>query len=564
MSRLLPCLALSAALLAASCGPPPGTEPGPDGATTPRVAIDSKNTPPADGYFRIALATNPPALDPILVSDTTSDGLATKIFNTLVGYDSELRLVPELAEAMPEISDDGLTYTFRLREGVRFHTGREVVAEDVKYSLTRLASTPSKRFNVIQPIAGADEAKEAARTGAPLEVSGIEAVDPRTVRITLKEPYAPFLYLLAMVNAAVVPQEEVEAKGDRFSREPVGTGPFRLVEWVENDRLVLERHEDYFEGRPVLAGLRYRVIPEPLARQQEYVQGNLELVDVVSGMYDKWSSSNHAEDVLEWPQLAIEYYGFNLEKAGSPYAGRTDESARKLREAINWAVDRDHICRNILENRRRPANGIVPQGMPGHAEERPAFSRDVERAKRLLAEAGYPEGEGLPPVDLWFNQQGDNAAIAQAVQQDLNGLGIPIRLRALDWAAFLDATDAGEPAFFRLGWVADYPDPENFLFFLFHSSNKGPQGNVTFYDNPEVDRLIDESYAMTDREARLAQLQRAEELILEDHPWLFLTFNKEVILRKPYVEGFEPTGMDDDVHASQVDWHLVSIGGPQG
>lgn len=558
-------LALALALVTSGCTPgrqvAPGSGAGTGGGGDARPHIDAVVAPPSDNVFRIALQTNPPDLDPILISDTTSDGVASKIFNTLLGYDQDLNLVPDLAEALPEVSDDGLVYTFRLRPGVTFQNGREVVASDVKYSLTRLAETRSKRFNVIQPIAGAEAAAEAARSGAPIELSGVVVKDDRTVAITLSEPNPTFLYLLAMSNASIVPEEEVEAKGDRFSREPVGTGPFKLVEWKENDRIVLERFDDYWEGRPKLAGIRYRVIPENLTRQQEYIAGNLDILDVFSGMYRKWRESDRADEVVEWPQLSLEYYGFNLEAEGSPYAGRDDETARKLRLAINLAVDREHICTNILEGRRRPANGIVPEGMPGHDASRPVFAHDVARAEQLLVEAGYPGGEGLPEVELWFNQQGDNSGVAQAVQQDLQEVGIPIRLKALDWAAFIEAADAGEPAFFRLGWVADYPDPENFLYFLFHSNNKGPQGNVTFYDNPEVDRLIDASYAETDRKARLELLRQAESLIVEDVPWLFLTFNKEVVLLKPYVKNFLPTGMDDDVHASQVPWHLVEIAG---
>ncbi|NCG56523.1 MAG: ABC transporter substrate-binding protein, partial [Proteobacteria bacterium] len=140
---------------------------------------------------------------------------------------------------------------------------------------------------------------------------------------------------------------------------------------------------------------------------------------------------------------------------------------------------------------------------------------DRERAQELLAEAGYPNGEGLPTVDLWFNTQGDNSKIAQVVQADLKKVGIPIDLKMLDWGAFIEATDSGEPSFFRLGWVADYPDAENFLAFLFHSKNKGSNGNVSFFDDSEVDRLLDESNVIADMDQRLALLQQAEARIIE-------------------------------------------------
>lgn len=532
------------------------TESGPIQKTT---TLKSVEAPPSDGVLRIPLLTNPPDLDPILISDTTSHGVAAKIFSTLLKYDENLQLVPDIAAALPEISNNGRVYTFAIRKGVKFHHGREVTAADVRYSLSRLALTKSKRFNVIQPILGAQAAAEASNQGQFMELTGIKVLDPYKLEITLSKPYIPFLYLMAMSNAAIVPREVVEEKGDLFSREPVGTGAFKLVEWKENNFIRLERFDDYHQGKPKLAGMLMRIIPESLARQQEYQAGNLDICDVTSGMYKKWSNSNHSADVLEWPQLALLYYGFNLEKEGSPYSGRTDEKAKKLRLAINYAVDREHLCKNVLENRYFPANGILPRGMSGHNETRDVFKQDLEKARQLLAEAGYPDGKGLPPVQLWFNSQGDNALVAQTVQQDLSQIGVTIDLKQLDWAAFIEAADAGEPSFFRLGWVADYPDPENFLFFLFHSTNKGPQGNVTFYDNPVVDALIDESYGETNAEMRMELLRRAEEQIIQDVPWLFLTFNKEVILRKPYVKNLQPTGMDDDVNFAHIAWHELSI-----
>lgn len=522
--------------------------------------IDSISAPHPDGIFRIPLMTNPPGLDPILVSDTTSDGVASKIFNTLLDYDPELKLEPCLAVSMPEISSDGTQYDFTIRAGVRFSHGRAITAADFKYSLQRLASVRSKRSNLIEPILGASEAIESARSSqeeAP-EIAGIEVLGDLQLRITLKKPYVPFIYHLAMVNTAVVPRELVEQHGHAFSRKPTGTGPFVLEKWKEGTSLLLRANPDYFEGAPKLAGILYRVIPEPLAQLEEYKAGNFEVLAVTQGVYPKWSRSNRADEVLSWPSLAVQYYGFNLEKQGSPYAGNS-ASARKLREAVNLSVDRKFLAEVLLEGRFFPANGILPPGILGHNADRPAYPLDLERARTLLAEAGYPGGQGLPSVDLWFNTQGDNAKIAQSVQEDLRKVGIPIGLKMLDWAAFLESNESGEPSFFRLGWVADYPDPENFLAFLFHSKNKGSGGNTTFYDNPEVDALIDRSHAVTDMDERIRLLQQAESKILDDYPWLFLLFQSETILIKPYVKNFTPTRMCDDVQGNHVRWHLVQI-----
>lgn len=531
------------------------------GCTPGSNELVSVQAPDPGGIFRIPLMTSPPDLDPILVSDTTSDGVSSKIFNTLLDYDPDLKLEPCLALSMPTISSDGIRYDFTLREGVRFSNGRAVTAADFKYSLQRLASVRSKRSNLVEPIVGATEAIESARKdssiGSP-EISGIEVMGDRQLRITLKQAHSPFIYNLAMVNTAVVPREVVEQYGDGFSRQPVGTGPFILKKWKEGTSLSLEANADYFEGAPKLAGIHYRVIPEPLAQLEEYKAGNFDVLAVTQGIYPEWIQSKRADEVKSWPSLAVQYYGFNLKKEGSPYAGNSD-SARKLREAVNLSVDRKFLGDVLLEGRFYPANGILPPGILGHDANRPAYAHNPERAGVLLAEAGYPGGEGLPQVELWFNSQGDNSKIAQAVQQDLKNVGIPIHLKMLDWGAFIDATDSGEPPFFRLGWVADYPDPENFLTFLFHSKNQGPNGNVSFYEDELVDALLDQSNLMTDMDQRIRVLQQAEKKILADTPWLVLLFGRETILLKPYVKNFNPTGMCDDVQGNHVRWHLVEI-----
>ena len=528
--------------------------------------IQSVAAPSPENIFRIPLMTNPPDLDPILVSDTTSSGVATKLFTSLYDYTPELELEPCLAKEMPTISEDGRVYDIQLRDDVRFTNGRTVTAADMKYSIQRLASVRSKRTNLVEKIVGAKEVIAGASKSQEVspEIPGIEVLGDHSLRITLIESSPPFVNKLAMVNTAAVPREVIEEIGDKFSRNPVGSGPFTLAEWKEGVSLKLTANQDYFEGAPKLAGIHYRVIPEPLAQLEEYKAGNFDILAATQGVYPKWKNSNRANEVLFWPSLAVQYYGFNLKKEGSPYAGYSD-SARKLREAVNLAVDRKFLGEILLEGRSYPANGILPPGIFGHNSERPAFTQDVEKAKALLAEAGYPNGEGLPPVDLWFNTQGDNSKIAQAVQADLKKVGIEIGLKMLDWAAFIEATDAGEPPFFRLGWVASYPDAEYFLASLFHTKNQGSQGNVSFYSNPEVDKLIDDSYAETDPAKRVELLKQAESRIIADSPWLFLLFGQETVLLKPYVRNYNPTGMCDDVQGNYVRWHLVEIdAGNQG
>ncbi|MGB1071455.1 MAG: ABC transporter substrate-binding protein, partial [Planctomycetota bacterium] len=234
--------------------------------------IQSVAAPSPENIFRIPLMTNPPDLDPILVSDTTSSGVATKLFTSLYDYTPELELEPCLAKEMPAISEDGRVYDIQLRDDVRFTNGRTVTAADMKYSIQRLASVRSKRTNLVEKILGAKEAIAGASKSQEVspEIPGIEVMGDHSLRITLIESSPPFINKLAMVNTAAVPREVIEEIGDKFSRNPVGSGPFTLTEWKEGVSLKLTANQDYFEGAPKLAGIHYRVIPEPLAQLEEY------------------------------------------------------------------------------------------------------------------------------------------------------------------------------------------------------------------------------------------------------------------------------------------------------
>ena len=539
--------------------------------------------------LRVAVLANPPNLDPVEATDTTSNALIRRICSTLVGLDDNLALAPDLCESLPSLSPDGLVYTFRLRGGVKLHNGRAMPAEDVKYSLQRLAEPWSKRFWIIEPVKGAEAARQSMidrkldRGQPQTPIEGIEVLDSLTVRITLAAPQPLFPLFIAMSNASIVPREEVERLGQRFGREVVGTGGFRLGEWKDNAFVVLERFDGYFGPRPSIAKIVYSIMPEEDTGYQGYLNGEQDIVQCPTGKVKLLRDSNLAGELVINPLLDIRYHGVNMEKVlrgpdGGviPLGGNPEKAdppvlltpdqklrARKVRQAMNWAMDREFLCEVLLEGRAVPAKGVIPPKMDAFDPSLRGYGYDPAKARALLAEAGYPGGEGLPVIPLLFNQQGPNAQIAQALQGMLIEVGIRTDLQMLDWGAYQNELDQGKATLFRMAWIADYPDPENFLFVLFHSSMKGSQGNNARYQDDANDRRLEEARGCIDDAKRKTLWREAEAAIVEDAPWLFLYHSATALLVKPHVKGLVLTGMDAGSEMGQADLGKVRIEAPR-
>jgi peptide/nickel transport system substrate-binding protein/oligopeptide transport system substrate-binding protein len=475
--------------------------------------------------LRIALKTGPRTLDPVEITDAFEDGVAHRIFNGLVRYGPDLRVVPDLAEKWA-VSADGLTYAFTLRRGVRFHNGRELTAEDVVYSLSRLADPArSRRFKLLEA------------------VGSCRATGAASVEIRLLRPQPQLLELLAMSPAAMVPREEVERLGRGFARAPVGTGPFRLVEWVDNDHLTLERFGGHFAGAPRLAALVYRVIAEPSVRFGAYQRGDVDISDVPPG---KLRAVSRWTDFHTWPGLDVFYLGISFTR--EPCASNVH-----LRRALNWAVDRERLCRVTLEGGAVPAKGVLPPGLPGYNPELKGYRFDPAAARRELELAGYPGGRGLAPLALFHGPSEDARVLAVELQQQFRRAGIPVELNSVEFEHLKSLTRENPPALFRMAWVADYPDPENFLWSCFHSSLRGAS-NRARYASPEADRLLEAAAALPGGPERLAAFARAEEQIVADAPWVFLYHQNAGLLVKPGVRGLSFTALDTGPELPQADF----------
>lgn len=480
---------------------------------------------PPTGTLRGVFSSDPPTLDPAQATDTTSSAVVRQIFDTLVELDERLDPGPGLAERWT-VSPDQRTYTFVLRSGVKFQNGRVMRAADVKFSFERAAR--GKRPWVFEKIAGAP----AFIKGSAGEITGIRVPDDRTVLIRLDRPFAPFVFLMAYDAASIVPREETERLGATFATHPVGSGAFRLKEWRRDDRVVLDAFPEHFRGAPRLERVVFRIIPAEITRFNDYKAGNLDLTDIPTGH----CRAVKADPVLKsqvaiWPTLGTHAVRFNVEKP--PF------NDRRIRLAVAHAIDPSGVVQGLLEGCVIAGKGILPPALPGYNPGVTAPGFDRAKARQLLAEVGFPGGRGLPPITFNFNTGDLNQRIAELLQAQLREVGITLELRRLDWAAHLKVVDAGAITMFRQGWIADYPDPENFLTVLFHSRNVGAAGNTSRYRSPELDRLFDQADSMPAGPARMKLYQDAEQRLLDDGAWITLYHYASRALIRPSVKGLE-------------------------
>jgi len=477
------------------------------------------------GTLRAVFVSDPPTLDPAEATDLTSAAVIRQVFDALLELDERLRPASALAVSWT-VSQDQRVYTFKLRSGVRFHNGRVMRAADVKYSFERAAR--GKRPWVFDKVVGARD----VIAGRATEIAGIHVVDDVTLEIRLDRPFAPFLYLLAYDAASVVPREETDKRGASFASHPVGTGAFRFVSWRRDDQVVLERFPEHFRGPAALDRVVFRVIPAEITRFNEYRAGQLDLTDIPTGHCQSAQRDPQLRgDVAIWPTLGTAAVRFNVERA--PF------NDVRVRRAIAHAIDPSIIVDRLLERCVTAARGILPPALPGYNPEvkRLVFDRDL--ARRLLAEAGHAGGKGVSPLAYHFNTTDTNQRIAELLQAQLKEIGIALELRRLDWAAHLKLVDLGSAGFFRQAWIADYPDPENFLTVLFHSRNVGAPGNTSRYRNPRVDRLLDEADVMAAGAGRDSRYHEVEQMIIDDAAWVSLYHYASRALVKPYVKGLE-------------------------
>lgn len=476
------------------------------------------------GTLRIS-GSSPRTLDPALAEDSTSWGYLIQIYSGLVRLDDQLRITPDLARAWT-VSPDGRTYTFTLREDLRFQDGRTVTADDLKYSLER-ALDPATGSTVSSLYLGDLIGAAERRAGKAAGVDGLIVVDPRTLRLTIDAPKSYFLAKLTHPTAYVVDRQNV-GRGPDWSKQPNGTGPFRLKSWQENQSLVLERSSTYYGTAPSIDEIEYYVGPEPPLGL--YQQGKLDLAWVGTADVPRVTdpAGPYRRQLISQPTLALWFIGFNVRR--KPF----DDP--KVRLAFASATDRRLLINGVFRGSVTAATQILPPGMAGYDPTLAATPLDPDRARRLLSESTYGSAAGLPKIEFAVDRGQSTFALGLAQMYRAN-LGVDISVVVYE-NSYYDELRQHTPQLFTMGWIADYPDPQDFLDILF---GKSSDSNYTDYDNPAVETLLRQASLETETQRRIDLYRQAQRLILQDAPIIPLYNSTDYLLVREGVEGLTLT-----------------------
>jgi len=476
----------------------------------------------------------PLTLDPSNCYESEGIQVVKQLWDGLVEYDPETLVVePAIAESW-DISDDGLVYTFKLKNDVKFHSGRELTAEDFVYSWSRVAQVETESYLAyhLQPILGYDELQ--IGEGGTLE--GVKAINNNTLEVTLKYPYADFINTLNHVVFYPVAKEDIEEWGDAYSEHPNGTGAFKFIDWKHDQYIQLERFDDYHGEKAFLEKVNFMIFSDEDTAFLEFKAGKLDHTEIPLGKIQATLNEPTYEDcIIRKPLFAIYYYAINYKI--DPFKDNLP-----LREAINYAINRQKIVDLIMEGVSTIATGVIPPGIPGFQENISKYVYNTDMAKQKLEEAGYPNGEGLPTLRLGINFGTKHHTIAEAIQSDLADVGINAEIVEMEWWDACKAFENGEIDLLRLGWVADYPTMDNFLFSLFYSNSAD---NYLQYNNPEIDSMLIEARSIMDEDERIMKYREIEKIIVDESAaFIFIYCYGSRSIIQPYVKGFILNAMD--------------------
>ena len=454
--------------------------------------------------------TDAVSLEPHRTNDAASALPMFQIYDTLVKLSPEMTIEPSLATEWTQVDD--YTLEFKLREGVKFHNGEELKASDVKFTFDRH----------INPETAAPAAFMLST------VSEVKVIDDYTVQFITSEKCASLLYNLTHVDMGILNEKAVTEAGDDYANNPVGTGAYKFVSWKKNQEICLTANEDYFGEKAKIPNITIRIIPEGATMIAELQTGGVDIALNVGSQYVPMFAPGTGMKLEQFNTFTVKYLAFDERVA--PFDNPL------VRQAINYATNKEAIVKVAYADCAEPLSGPLPQNINGYNPDLTPYPYDVEKARELLAEAGYPDGF---TSTLYISDKEIDTKLATVLQAQLKDVGITVDIQVIEWGTFLQKTAEGLPMFL-LGWTTVTADADNGLYANFHSSAWGSQGNRCFYKNEEVDRLLDEGRAEFDQEARTKLYQEACQIIYDDAAWDFLAAELYNLGLRDNVQGFVP------------------------
>jgi ABC-type transport system substrate-binding protein len=500
------------------------------GSFSERTSTTTGSTGAGTSVLRYPIQTNPTSLDPGMTQDGDTLDVIQQVYEGLVGWGPDNQVHGILAENW-DVSPDGKKYTFHLKKGVKFHSGREVTADDFKWSIERNTdiALASPVTGYLTDIVGVDA--KIAKNSKVKDISGYKVIDPSTIEITLKEPTPYFLGKLTYLISAVM-DKDVTPVGKPMTdlKQMIGTGPFKMSKYERNQIVVVTRNDDYHGGKPKLDAIERPIILDASTRLAKYKTGELDMTFLQRQDVEGINADPVLKDQMkQFDRPSIYYIAMNQ----LVYAPFKD---KKVRQAFAMALNKDNMVNTLMNGQNRVANSIVPPGCLGYRENAKVYPYDPEAAKKLLAEAGYANAKGMPTLELYFRESvPDVKLIAEAAQRDLKAnLNVDVKLMPLEWAAYLQKFNAKQLPFYHMRWAADYLDPQNFLSYML--ATWGPE-NKLGYNNPEFDQNCKMGDTTMEWEKRAPYYAKAEDIVLQDAVWVPIYFQKDNELHSPRLSG---------------------------
>lgn len=459
----------------------------------------------------VATAYDAKSLDPDAVNDVASSNVMTQIYENLVQMNDKNEVVPMLAESFKQIDD--VTFEFKLKKGVKFQNGEEMKASDVKFSLERASKSAS-----------------VAHIMGDIDTSTFKMADDYTISFKIKAPSTGFLAGLVHTGGSILSEKAVKAAGDKYGMNPVGTGPFKFVSWAKGDKIELERFNDFHGDKPKFSKMTLKVIPEPTNRVIELESGGADIAYEVSANDLKRVQDNSKLQLLRVVDNSTAYLGFNNKK--KPF---TDI---KVRQAISYALDTKSIFDSVWRGVGRVAVGPIGPNVLYSDKSLQPHEYNVQKAKDLLKEAGFPNGF---KTTIWTNDKKERVDMATIMQSELKEVGIDVEIKVLEWGAYLDGLAKAEQDMFIVGWTCQTPDPDMAVYAPFHSSKMGAGGNYEFFNDPKADELIIKGRTIKNSPERQAVYYELQKEIVAQAPWVFLTNGEQVVGASKNIKGFKPS-----------------------